>query len=224
MPKSLKKPNKVVRARALIGAIAASTLLLAGTGAHADKPLALVNTTPVTINPATCTYGYGLCGADWSLPTDGKLYAWNFSFTSADPNATLYIAPPNQVDPDFSFPSNNLFGHTPVDSYTGPALSFKETLGQGFTSILYQAPLDYNNCPGDGLYYVSCGVSWIVWGNADGLTVTGNSPLTFTSTFAAVPEPMEWALLLTGFGGLGLALRRKSAARRQGAQVVAQTV
>jgi len=35
----------------------------------------------------------------------------------------------------------------------------------------------------------------------------------FTGTFGAVPEPSTWAMMLLGFGGMGMTMRRRRSQR-----------
>ena len=37
----------------------------------------------------------------------------------------------------------------------------------------------------------------------------GGNVTTFSATTTAVPEPATWALMLLGFGGIGMAMRRR---------------
>ena len=48
----------------------------------------------------------------------------------------------------------------------------------------------------------------------------GTHPLTLSVTRAAVPEPAAWAMMLVGFGGIGLAMRRSR--RKSGSITLAQ--
>ncbi len=41
--------------------------------------------------------------------------------------------------------------------------------------------------------------------------VSGSSTLRISSVAAAVPEPATWAMMLVGFGGIGVAMRRRRA-------------
>ena len=41
--------------------------------------------------------------------------------------------------------------------------------------------------------------------------LNGNYDITFSTLGGGVPEPASWALMLVGFGGLGMAMRRRRA-------------
>ena len=70
--------------------------------------------------------------------------------------------------------------------------------------------------PGEGVNYVNFSVPVTATGisttfaffYAGGRSVAGLDDVSFSSTAAAVPEPASWALMITGFGVLGAAMRR----------------
>ena len=65
--------------------------------------------------------------------------------------------------------------------------------------------------------YAYTGGPWLIKASVDpvGLNPDNGTPLTsFTAT--AVPEPSTWAVMLFGFGGLGVAMRRRARAALAG--------
>jgi hypothetical protein len=51
-----------------------------------------------------------------------------------------------------------------------------------------------------------------LWGTSPGQKSGGNVDATFTLTQSAVPEPATWAMMITGFGLVGAAMRRRQRA------------
>jgi hypothetical protein len=191
--------------RRVLAVVCALTVLATGSAAHAAKYLGLAFDsfgTPFVIDPTLGPYWL-----DYTLPTDGRLYLWTFSYASADPNSAFYVPAPNEVDQYFNYKTDDDL----TFSTNGPnGMQFQETATPGLTSILYQAPLAFNTCATAGTSNVTpCSAQYNIWGNADPFAVIGASPLTITETLTAIPEPAEWAMLLAGFGGLGAALRRR---------------
>jgi hypothetical protein len=151
---------------------------------------------------------------DYTLPDDGGLYEWVFAFISPDPNATLFVSPPNQINVFTSYNTSGglvqTFGGTIIGVYSFEGMTFTETETPGLTKIIYQAPLSYDNCAVSPISAtVPCGVEFQVWGNGSFFEDNSTAPVTGTAIFQALPEPAAWTLMLVGFGGLGAALRRR---------------
>ena len=69
----------------------------------------------------------------------------------------------------------------------------------------FLAPIGSNFCvTGVGSYY--CGFDQDIFGNSYG---NGLATIDLFSATGAVPEPSTWAMLITGFGGIGAMLRRR---------------
>ncbi len=143
---------------------------------------------------------------DYTVPADGRPYRWDFSFTSTDPNATLFLDPPNQVDSIAEYETAS--GETGV-SAGFPSYLFDETEKPGLLSILVQAPAAYDHCVANVIAVAPCGMIYEVFGNGTQFTGSALEPLTVTWTITAVPEPAQWVLMLVGMGVLGAGLRRR---------------
>jgi hypothetical protein len=192
--------------KSFLGAVVACGLLLSFAAGPSQAIVLPLNTThPITFDPANGNFGFGDFAVDYTLPTDGQLYEWDLSFTSADPTATLLLHAPNEIDAFQVFNSTgSLRG---LSGFSAPGMTFQEFVTPGLTKILYQAPLAFNNCPVGPASSVPCGMAFNIWGNGDPFTLDSDAPISLTTTFAAVPEPATWAMLLVGFGALGGALR-----------------
>jgi hypothetical protein len=99
---------------------------------------------------------------------------------------------------------NGVAVNTPTGSYgnyftTGP--SFLDGTGSSFLNV-NGGRIDFFNQSTNGLYRVN------TFSPGSSNFVTASS-----SPVAAVPEPAAWALMLLGFAGIGMAMRRRSAAQ-----------
>ena len=72
----------------------------------------------------------------------------------------------------------------------------------------------YDTCYGAGYHSLAVCGAVFAYGTADisGALVNADRPFTLTLS-TGVPEPAAWAAMLAGFAGVGLALRRRRAAR-----------
>lgn len=103
---------------------------------------------------------------------------------------SIYVDDNNSGDSASSFLSTSTDIFTPGDPF-GKTIDY--TLASGDTAAAIYYPLG------------SFGV---------GSPVTGITRFTF-STVAPVPEPATWAMMILGFGAIGIALRRRSRPRGQ---------
>lgn len=74
-----------------------------------------------------------------------------------------------------------------------------------FPPTLFNLLINYTITSGTGVYTGATG-SFIGTGTAN----NGVSPTLITLSFKAVPEPATWAMMLMGFVGIGIAVRRRS--------------
>jgi len=144
---------------------------------------------------------------DYTVPTDGRLHLWTFRFTSADPNASLALQSPSQLDaitttrtadgPEDSFDSN------------GPPFLFSTASKPGAFTVAVKGPRAYDYCSSrSGPVGQVCGRYMEIYGNGTVLTVSSLSTVNGVFT-ENVPEPASWALLMTGFAAVGTALRQR---------------
>jgi hypothetical protein len=157
-----------------------------------------------------CTVSGGLYFADYTVPSDGRAYRWDL--WTDTPGVTINLTSPNET-----------FDTELVSNGDGTFHNDAFLLGTGFAWSATQAPshttiytrslqADFNHCTGSSSAGDICAGSFNVWGNGTLLTVDTRSPVTVFFSQTAVPEPATWALMLSGFFGLGLALRRRGAA------------
>lgn len=142
---------------------------------------------------------------DYTVPDDGLLYDWNFSSDSAHPDVLIHVQPPNEV---FGF---NLIatgdGAFRFGDESSPWYSWREVQQPGFTLVQVRGQPSFNDCAGASAGQV-CGYSSNIWGNGTSITVNTNDPVRiFVTSNLAVPEPHTWLLILSGFLGVGAAVR-----------------
>ena len=91
-----------------------------------------------------------------------------------------------------------------VDQFSG---NFSGTSAATATMGLFDLLFTYNITTGTGRFAGGTG-SFNQVGSVD---VRGGPPSRLTLNFTAVPEPATWAMMLLGFAGIGLTIRRRAA-------------
>jgi hypothetical protein len=153
-----------------------------------------------------------LFDVDYTVPPDGRLYRWDIWSDSAHPDVLINLPSPNETfDTEVVSNGDGTFHNDAFLLSTG--FTWSEVQAPGHTTIYTQSlGTNFNRCSGASSAGEICGASFNVWGN--GVSLTVNSPervgIFFSET--AIPEPATWAMMLTGFFGLGLVLRRRRAA------------
>ena len=189
--------------RGLFAITAALFLVSAPMAARADVAIGC-RTTPCTFDPQEAPFF-----VDYTIEPDGHWYRWDFILASAGPSATVDLDEPNQVE---TYVYKKLSdGSVAFDFQVGGAFVFEKAVSRpGLVSYLTWAPRDYDRCatssPGD---LTPCGETHFVWGNGTVLNVSGDAPVDLLFRAVAVPESATWAMLIVGFGAVGMTLRRQ---------------
>ena len=79
---------------------------------------------------------------------------------------------------------------------------------------------DFNHCTASSPAGDICSASFHIWGNGSSIQVDTRNPVTVFFSQTALPEPSAWALMLTGFLGVGAMLRRRRAALAWGQRTI----
>jgi hypothetical protein len=151
--------------------------------------------------------GFKLVGADGSNP--GTSRAQQVVYGENQPlNTTSYVATAlsdETLTYDFEFLTFDFFG-TPFDP-AGELVNGVQTQ----LSISLPEQIGGNNAPqfGTVTFDLHAGDTYGFYVHTD--SVEGPGTITLTPQLASVPEPSTWAMLLTGFLGLGAVLRRRRA-------------
>jgi hypothetical protein len=184
-----------MRISGLVGLFAA---LVFAQAAHAS-----VDFPPCMSGCTTDASGYVPFGTDYTAPTDGGLYRWDL--WSDLPNVLISVAAPNEV---FGFQKvSNGDGTFHSIDFT-PTFQWTETQSLGHTVIIVGGAADFDTCSASTPLGVVRGAQNFIWGNGEQIKVNVPEVVHISGFAAAIPEPAGWGLMLTGFFGLGLALRR----------------
>lgn len=155
---------------------------------------------------------FGPFRQDYSLPTDGHTYQWDFRIESEDPEATLSLGRTNQIDIyAWQKLSDGRVIGAPVDWDFSWVMI--RTAKPGLVSYEVRAPASYNDCDKPDAIGHICGVQYNFWGNGTPLTISSTAPMRVFFSVTAIPEPSTWALMIAGFGACGVMLRRQRRAR-----------
>jgi hypothetical protein len=147
--------------------------------------------------------------ADYTVPTNGQAYRWDL--WTDTPGVTITLTAPNEVfDADIVSNGNGTFHN---DSFLLPTtFTWNEIQGPSHTTIYTQGlRSNFNHCSSASPTGEICGASFNVWGNGSHLLLNTQSTVTIFFSQTPAPEPATWALMLTGFFGLGSMLRRRRA-------------
>ncbi len=157
-----------------------------------------------------CTVHEGVYFADYTVPSDGRAYRWDL--WTDTPGVTIHLTSPNETfDTELVSNGDGTFHNGAF--LLGTGFTWSETQAPSHTTIYTRSlQADFDHCTGSSPTGDICAGSFNVWGNGTVLTVDTRSPVTVFFSQTAVPEPATWALMLSGFFGLGLALRRRRAA------------
>jgi hypothetical protein len=174
----------------VLGLIGASALALGSTGANAA----------LTVTACDPSLDNG-CSQDNSLAPAQSTISWSDSNVGASPfsaiidfNNTLggdYFASLTTASPNVYFTTLTIYALV-GGVQSGPAVM---QYSGGPTHAITLLPASF----GAGDYRLTFG----------GTTSGGGGEAGTLSFFAAVPEPASWAMMLFGFAGIGLAMRRR---------------
>jgi hypothetical protein len=171
--------------RKVVLSLVAATALAGATTANAAISIGSTSGSDITVGTPDNTTLPNKVGFDTTTDTAGTVSPW-FQFSN-DQTGTYTFA---------------LITSTPFATVT-----LEELLNDGGTMVLQQLPGSSNSLTmTTGVLDAGVTYRFLYTFNAGdgGGTVSGNASFT-----KAVPEPATWALMLMGFGGIGLAMRRR---------------
>ena len=219
------------------GAVAASALLAGLQPAHAGP--VRVNFTPPFGDPfpdlewsGTAVIGDGTCTATGSVSNFVAPCAGSFSFLSAKLKLSSIANPavaqtldltgstvisvqrsgltPAEFQGASATPFNPVKSSIAPAAYNGNGAYFSLVLVGGTDVQLYWFRDDPGTFFANSATYLACGRPGI---NVVGSNLCGQSTNTAVATFAPVPEPSSYAMIVAGLGAVGWIVRRRRAAK-----------
>jgi len=193
--------------RRLVLGLVAATALAGASAASAT----------VYIGSTTGCFG-AACSPTLTTTSAGGLVFHQGTFNQADSDGFLSIGsgmPPTDTfgtfDLTFPFTSPQLF--TLLISFTNPAGAvgadhFSSTI-TGSVSINGSGGVTVNFDNTDHLFNSSTGPFFVTLNDIDVSNGALGTPITGHITAVAVPEPAAWGMMLLGFAGIGMTLRRR---------------
>lgn len=160
---------------------------------------------------AGCFIPDGNFAADYLVLSNGQAYQWDL--VVSDPSVSVSLTSPNEVFSIEKVSNGDGTTHTQIG---GAFYSWQEAIAPGHTVIRVRGAADFNTCGPASPFGVVCATTQNVWGNGTELKVSRNGvglrfpdTVTVYLTVTGVPEPATWAMMLTGFLGLGAGLRKQ---------------
>lgn len=164
--------------------------------------------TVLTGSMTTNNSGQIFPGVDYTLPSDGLTYRWDFFTDSAHPNAIITLGGPNDVFAIDKISDGGGATHSAF-SASDPGYIWNVVYAPGHTTIFVGAAPSFNNCSAATPAGVLCGETNDVFGDSVALGVNVKDIVTISFSQSAVPEPAAWALMLAGVFSIGAALRQR---------------
>ena len=179
----------------VLGIVGASALALASTAANASVTLG-------TAIGSSCTGSGCVAGTSTAIVTDNVGIPNKVEFDDTNASAGGQTAWFNFfVAPD----ALGTFSAT-VATFPVSTVTLLELLTGGTSSTVGGTLL--TSTPGTQLTYANLTANtWYTFRYTANMSTAGS--ISGNTTFYPVPEPATWALMLLGFGGIGLAMRRR---------------
>jgi hypothetical protein len=153
-----------------------------------------------------------LFNVDYTVPPDGQLYRWDLWTDTDHPDLLINVPHPNETF-DTETVSNGDGTFYNDGFLLSPGYTWSETQAPGHTTIYaHNLGSNFNTCSAASPAGEICAASFNVWGNGTSVTVNSAQMVEIFFSQTAIPEPATWAMMLTGFFGLGGVLRRRRAA------------
>ncbi len=201
-------------------AVAALALPLVASAAHAASTMPIVGLYDTGVDGSGAKLADGSAESHYTIDGSGTPYVYTNGLYLSDPNAKFiaaqtdggYVVNPNTFALTFSLAGLNpatatLSGDFAADNYASVYLN-GHLIAQDIQGTVYsnfQSLTPFSASSADFVAGVNT-LSFVVTdtGPPSALLVTNLS-----GAAGAVPEPAAWALMLMGFGGLGLAMRAR---------------
>ena len=167
---------------------------------------------PALAGLAGTTVGEGYYFPDTATLYPFATYAPQTFVVGAGPESQIDVEGVTTINVDFADTSLDLLFNTVLTNPTWNSTAFNGVIftGPGFASLGSVTVNSSTNFAGFDASRVTLSGNQLLL-NWQGLAY--NDGTTVSLSFGVVPEPATWALLITGFGMVGYAARRRGAAR-----------